>query len=114
MNGKKLTQLFWEYRLSEQELQACLDRNDPNDPLTISLYNRILLSTPNWYSILKMLSLEQLKTALSPKVINTIHSPALRERYRFAFSRLFPDAIESAFKDKQINYQALTRSNDFV
>jgi len=28
--------------------------------------------------------------------------------------RSFVDAIESAFRDEQINYQALTRSNDFV
>ncbi len=90
IKGIKLSQLFWEYQLSEQELQDRLDKNDPNDPLTISLYNRILLSTPNWYSILRMLSPEQLRTALSPQVINTIHSQALQERYRFASSRLFP------------------------
>lgn len=90
MERNDLKQLFWEYQLSEQVLQDCLDKNDPTDPLTVSLYNRILLSTPNWYSILRMLSPEQLKIALSPRVINTIHSKALQERYRFAFSRLFP------------------------
>lgn len=90
MERLKLKQLFWEYQLSEQDLQDCLDKNDPTDPLTVSLYNRILLSTPNWYSILRMLSMEQLKTALSPSVVNTIHSKAIQERYRFAFSRLFP------------------------
>jgi len=85
-----LQRLFWDYQLSEQELQDCLDKNDPTDPLTISLYNRILLNTPSWYSILRMLSPDQLKTALSPRVINTIHSKAIQERYRFASSRLFP------------------------
>ncbi len=90
MNRNQLAQLFWEYQLTELELQDRLDRNDPNDPLTVSLYNRILLSTPNWYSILRMLSPEQLRTALSPRVLNTIHSKALQERFRFAFNRLFP------------------------
>jgi hypothetical protein len=91
MKKSELTRLFWEYRLSEQELQACLDNNDLNDPLTVSLYNRILLSTPNWYDILRMLSSEQLKSALSPQVLSTIQSKAIQERFRFAYSRLFPE-----------------------
>ncbi len=91
MTEQNLTRLFWDYQLSEQELRDCLAKNDPNDSLTISLYNRILLSTPNWYDILRMLSPEQLRTALSEKVISTIHSKALQQRYRFAASRLFPD-----------------------
>lgn len=90
MTEAKLTRLFWDYQLSETELRDCLARNDQDDPLTISLYNRILLSTPNWYDILRMLSTEQLKVALSERVISTIHSKALRERYRFAANRLFP------------------------
>lgn len=88
---RKLTQLFWEYELSEQELQDCLNKNDLSEPLTVSLYRRILLSTPDWYDVLGSLTPEQLRTALSEKVISTIHSKALQERFRFAASRLFPD-----------------------
>ena len=91
MKGRQLTQLFWEYLLSEEELQDCLNKNDLNNPLTVSLYNRILLSTPNWYDVLRLLSPEQLRSALSEKVISTIHSKALQERFRFAASRLFPN-----------------------
>jgi hypothetical protein len=91
MKTRNLTQLFWEYELSEQELQDCLNKNDPSEPLTVSLYRRILLSTPNWYDVLRLLSTEQLRTALSEKVISTIHSKALQERFRFAASRLFPN-----------------------
>lgn len=91
MVSRSLTSLFWEYKISEQELQDCLDKNDLNDPITVSIYNRLLLSTPDWYSLLDMLSFEQLKAALSPTVIKTIHSKALRERYSFAASRLFPE-----------------------
>ncbi|MDD2230407.1 MAG: hypothetical protein PHY48_13460 [Candidatus Cloacimonetes bacterium] len=91
MRKRNFSQLFWEYQLSEQELQDCLSKNDTNNPLTVSLYNRILLSTPNWYDILKYLTPEQLRMALSEKVISTIHSKALQERYRFAVSRLFPN-----------------------
>jgi len=43
-----------------------------------------LLSTPNWYDVLGFLSTEQLRAALSEKVICTIHSKALQERFRFA------------------------------
>ncbi len=90
MERPKLARLFWDYDVSEQELQKRLEKNDPCDPLTVSLYNRILLSTPNWYDILRLLSQEQLKTALSNQVLSTIHSPALRKRYHFARGRLFP------------------------
>lgn len=87
---RNLADLFWEYQLTEKKLQDCLKSNDLDDPLTVSLYNRLLLSTPNWYEVLNMLSPEQLKAALSEKVISTIHSPALQERFRFAYSRLYP------------------------
>lgn len=91
MKTRKLTQLFWEYELSEQDLQDCLNKNDLNEPLTVSLYRRILLSTPSWYDVLRLLSPEQLRTALSERVISTIHSKALQERFRFAASRMFPE-----------------------
>ncbi len=89
MDSQILTKLFWEYRVSGQELQDRLDKNDPSDPLTVSIYNRLLLNTPNWYNLLKMLSKDQLRTALSPAVIKTIHSKALRERFSFVYQRLF-------------------------
>lgn len=91
MDVPKLTQLFWEYQLSEQELQECLVKNDIDDPLTVSLYKRILLSTPNWYDVLRFLTPQQLRNALSQKVISTIQSAALQERFSFAASRLFPN-----------------------
>jgi len=91
MDTMRLTQLFWEYSLSEQELRDRLDRNDLNDPLTVSLYNRILLNTPDWYQVLSTLNPAQLKAALSNKVINTIPSQALRKRYGFASAILFPE-----------------------
>ncbi|MEF3693721.1 MAG: hypothetical protein V3576_00050 [Candidatus Cloacimonadota bacterium] len=88
---RKLTDLFWDYNHTEERLKTCLLKNDPKDPLTISLYNRILLSTPNWYDVIEMLSAEQLRIALSERVIKTIYSPSLRERFRFARTILFPD-----------------------
>jgi hypothetical protein len=90
MQRKQLTKYFWEYQLSEEELQECLSKNDLNDPLTVSLYKRILLSTPNWYDVLRLLTPSQLKNALSQKVLSTIQSAALQERFSFAASRLFP------------------------
>jgi hypothetical protein len=91
MHRPLLTQYFWEYQLSEDELQECLEKNDLSNPLTVSLYKRLLLSTPNWYDVLRMLTPARLKNALSPKVLSTIQSPALQERFRFASSRLFSD-----------------------
>ncbi|MBM4404138.1 MAG: hypothetical protein FJ042_07145 [Candidatus Cloacimonetes bacterium] len=87
---RKLKDLFWEYRLSERKLQDRLAKNDLADPITVSLYSRLLLSTPDWYEIYELLTPEQLMAALSDQVIGTIHSKAMQERFRFAGSRLLP------------------------
>lgn len=89
MESKQLAKLFWDYQVTERELQDCLAKNDLNDPLTVSLYNRILLGTPSWYQVLRMLSSDQLRSALSPRVLSTIQSNAVQERFRFAAAILF-------------------------
>jgi hypothetical protein len=89
MEAIKLSSLFWDYDLSDADLERRLAENDIEDPLTVSVYARILL-TLKWYEVLRLLSSEQLRSALSERVIGTIHSRSLQERYRFAAERLFP------------------------
>jgi len=81
----KLTELFWDYKFREVELQALLkgkierighlDRNQ--------LYLRIL-TTLGWYQIMNILPKSQLKEALSEQVIEKIRYKDLREKYYFA------------------------------
>ena len=80
--------LFWDMNISQSEIQVLLDYNDLNNPLTTSLYVRIL-SSFNWYEILEQLNEKQLHSALSDEVINKIKSKCLRERFRYARNILF-------------------------
>ena len=80
--------LFWDMNITQSEIQILLDDNDLNNPLTTSLYVRIL-SSFSWYKILEQLNEKQLQSALSDKVINKIKSKCLQERFKYARSMLF-------------------------
>lgn len=80
--------LFWDMKLSQSEIQILLDQNDINNPLTASLYARILSSVA-WYKILEQLSEKQLHSALSDEVIRRIKSKSLKDRFRYARNMLF-------------------------
>jgi len=80
--------LFWDMNLSQSEIQIILDQNNMSNPLTASLYARIL-SSFNWYKILEQLNQKQLYSALSDKVIQKIKSKCLQERFRYARNMLF-------------------------
>ena len=80
--------LFWDLKLSQSEIQILLDRNEVNNPLTASLYVRILSSVA-WYKILDQLSEKQLQSALSDEVIGRIKSKSLKDRFRYARKMLF-------------------------
>jgi len=68
--------LFWDMNLSQSEIQIILDQNNMSNPLTASLYARIL-SSFNWYKILEQLNQKQLYSALSDEVIQKIKSKCL-------------------------------------
>jgi len=82
-----LEHLFWDYQIPEVEIEELLQQNDLSNNLTVSLYNRIL-SSYRWYDILKLLTPAQLENALSERVINTIFSKHLRERYSYAARKM--------------------------
>ncbi len=83
-----LSSLFWDMQISEAEIKDLLAANDIKLSFTASLYSRILTSF-KWYDILELLSEEQLKNALSDRVIRSLPSRHLRELYKYAASRLF-------------------------
>ena len=67
----KMKNLFWDMNKSQSEIQLLLDDNDLNNPLTTSLYARIL-SSFSWYKILEQLNEKLLHSSLSDEVINKI------------------------------------------
>ena len=80
--------LFWDMNLSQSEIQIILDQNNMGNPLTASLYARILSSVA-WYKILEQLNQKQLHSALSDEVIQKIKSKCLQERFIYARNMLF-------------------------
>jgi hypothetical protein len=84
--------LFWDMKLSQSEIQVLLDQNDLKNPLTASLYARILSSVA-WYKILEQLSEKQLHSALSDEVIRRIKSKSLKDRFRYARNMLFDNRV---------------------
>ena len=80
--------LFWDMNLSQSEIQIILDQNNMGNPLTASLYARILSSVA-WYKILEQLNQKQLYSALSDEVIQKIKSKCLQERFIYARNMLF-------------------------
>lgn len=84
--------LFWDMKLSQSEIQVLLDKNNISDPLTASLFARILTSVA-WYKILEQLNQKQLHSALSEEVIRRIKSRCLQDRFRYARNMLFENRI---------------------
>ena len=91
-NIKVMKNLFWDMKLSQSEIQILMDQNDLKNPLTASLYARIL-SSVSWYKILEQLSEKQLHSALSDEVIRRIKSKCLRDRFRYARNMLFDNRV---------------------
>ena len=73
--------------ITDSEIESLLQENNISNPMTVSLYQRILTSY-KWYDILEMLTDSQLSNALSPSVIKRIYSKDLQSLYRYAAERL--------------------------
>jgi hypothetical protein len=86
--------LFWDMKLSQSEIQDLLEQNNIQNPLTASLYARILSSVA-WYKILEQLNKKQLHSALSDEVIMRIKSKSLKDRFRYARKMLFENRLIS-------------------
>jgi len=86
----KLSNLFWDYKFREEELQALLngDLERVGHIDRYGLYARILTSM-GWYQVIDLIPENKLEDALSEQVINKIRFKDLREKYHFAKRLLF-------------------------
>jgi len=82
---KLLSRLFWDLNIDAKQLNRLLTgeikRAGAIGP--VDLYYR-LLTTYDWYTLLKMVPRDRLSQMLSDSVIGRIKSEDLRERFRYA------------------------------
>ncbi len=86
MNQQKrkeiLSRLFWDYSFTTSEVEQMIS-NPSSGQEQEKVFLRLLTSC-NWYTLLQILTAEELKQALSDRVLNKIHIGTLREKYIYA------------------------------
>ncbi len=80
-----LTKLFWDIKVNPDELFHLfigkIDKIGPIDRATF--YSRILTSF-DWYTILKVVPRKDLKALLDDDILNRIYPKGLKEKYLYA------------------------------
>lgn len=82
---KMFSRLYWDMNVDPEQLYQMLDGkiDGIGQIKKADLYAR-LLTTYDWYTLLKLVPLENLKQALSDQVINRIYPKALKDRFLYA------------------------------
>ena len=80
-----LAKLYWDYAFDKKDLYKLLTGKieSVGHVCREDLYFRIL-TTYDWYTILKIIPPEQLRDALHDKVLNRIRFKDLKARYQYA------------------------------
>lgn len=83
--NEKLTAIYWDMEVDPDQLSRLL-RGDIEKVGHIDRVNlfRRLLATYDWYTLLALIPPDRLREALSDAVLEHLHPPSLRERYRYA------------------------------
>jgi hypothetical protein len=85
--------IIWgDYVLTPDDVEAIINSKD--SAYKQMIYRKILMSE-RWYNIIKILSNEELKEALSEDVIRTIWVKSLKENYRNARRILFESTLST-------------------
>ena len=76
--------LFWDMKTEPSELLNFLDNEDSytKDPNALKFFRRLLVSC-DWYTILKLISLEKLREILSDQMIESLFPADLKKRYLY-------------------------------
>lgn len=86
---KLLRQLIWDYNIPANEIEDVLS----GKKLRAGHYTREqlfikILETYPWYTVLQILTPEEILKLLTPEVIRKLRTPSLRKKYDFVRSRL--------------------------
>jgi len=72
--------LYWDYRISEEEIITIIDSGECKDFTRKNLLGRVLKSH-RWYEIKEVLPPGLLKEALSDDVLKTLFPKSLADKY---------------------------------
>ena len=80
-----LSRLYWDMDLGLSDIYSFLngETNSPETPNEINFYCR-LLSSCDWYTLLKLASLGRIKEMLTDTVIGRIYPKDLKDRFLYA------------------------------
>ncbi|MCF7796458.1 MAG: hypothetical protein K9N36_01690 [Candidatus Marinimicrobia bacterium] len=86
---KLLRQILWDYQIPVSDVEAVLNGDQP----TAGHYTREkliikLLESYPWFTIIRLISPEEIKEILTPTVIKKLRTKALQQNYEFIRQRL--------------------------
>ena len=77
-----LKKIFWDYNVDKLPLDKFIKMETANiDEYEYKLVVTRMLERLNWFDIIDILGIEQLKKILTPDIINRLRSKELKERY---------------------------------
>ena len=95
---KKLKAAFWDVNISADELYEILKSDCDFKKFHVdkkSIYCRIL-NTYGWYTILKIFSLQEIKSMLKDDVLIKLFPKSLKTKYQYVRRVLFEQPLSSA------------------
>ncbi len=95
-----LRKLNWEYTYSVEDQEKLLASNNLADKKHI--YVKILQGV-RWYSILSVLSEQELKEALSTEVVTAVFPQTLRDTYLYVKKALFESPLSPSRQSTKIS-----------
>lgn len=84
-----LSRLVWDYKITAQEVDAVLkgQKERAGHYTRSSIFLRLIESFP-WFTVLSVLTPEEVRDLLTRELIRKIRSPYLRSKYEFIRQRL--------------------------
>ncbi len=83
---KLLSRIFWDLHINSNEISKMLDRpieEITTNTLHINLYRRLLTSC-DWYTLIKLIPLEKINEILSDLIIEGIYPKDIKRKYIYA------------------------------
>jgi hypothetical protein len=82
---KILARLFWDLETEQTDIDKLIEENlqTLDDPRSQQFFRR-LLSSCDWYSLLKLIPPQKLKAVLSDQILDKIFPKDLKSKYLYA------------------------------
>ena len=83
---KLLSRIFWDLSIDSKDIRNMLDRpieKVTTGSLQINLYRRLLTSC-DWYTLMKLVPLEKINEMLSDLIIEGIYPKDIKRKYLYA------------------------------